>query len=97
MHLLLEFAVLAANFQVSKILDCHGMNCFFFCRILGGFLTLSPEMCFVVEDEIGVMGYVVAALDSRSFRQKQTMSWLPAMCEKYPKPDKMDELTPAEV
>lgn len=54
-------------------------------------------MCFVVEDEQGVMGYVVAALDTKSFRQKQKMSWVPAMCEKYPKPQKMDELTPAEV
>lgn len=65
-------------------------------RILGGFITLSPEMCFVVEDEDGVMGYIVAALDGTSFRQKQKMSWVPAMCEKYPKPQKMEELTPAE-
>ena len=60
-------------------------------------MTLSPEMCFVVEDELGVMGYSVAALDAKSFKQKQKISWIPAMCEKYPKPQKIEELTPAEV
>ena len=92
---LFEFTTVAFSFSLFGSLEIIEY-CLVF-RILGGFLTLSPEMCFVVEDELGVMGYAVAALDAKSFRQKQRMSWLPAMCEKYPKPDKMEELTPAEV
>ncbi|KAK3094526.1 hypothetical protein FSP39_002884 [Pinctada imbricata] len=64
-------------------------------RIIGGLVTLSPEYCFVVEDDEGVCGYVVAALDSKDLLNKAELSWVPAMCEKYPKPNKED-LTPSD-
>lgn len=66
------------------------------CRLLGALTTLSPEYCFVVEDEEGICGYALAALDSRDLHRRSTEAWLPAMREKYPKVDK-EELTPAEV
>ena len=66
-------------------------------RLVGAFLALSPEYCFVIEDDSGVYGYVLAAVNVPDFAIKVDMAWLPAMREKYPKPDKNDNLTPAEV
>ncbi|KAK3590145.1 hypothetical protein CHS0354_041199 [Potamilus streckersoni] len=65
-------------------------------RLIGSLVTLSPEYCFVVEDREGVCGYAVAALDTKDLQKKSEMSWIPAMCQKYPKSDKVGELTPAE-
>lgn len=60
-------------------------------------VTLSPDCCFVVEDDEGIMGYVVSALDAKYLKLRQVMAWLPAMREKYAKPVQSLELTPAEV
>lgn len=65
-------------------------------RLVGGLLTINQEYCFVVEDEKGVCSYALAALDAKMFQQRSQNAWIPAMCEKYPKPVK-DELTPADV
>ncbi|KAL8621286.1 hypothetical protein ACOMHN_008111 [Nucella lapillus] len=64
-------------------------------RLVGRFLALSPEFCFVVEDQNGVNGYVLAARDAHSFMTKTRDSWAPSMCEKYPKP-LQDDISPAE-
>ncbi|XP_050437432.1 protein O-GlcNAcase [Adelges cooleyi] len=53
-------------------------------RIVGAFLTFSPEFCFVIEDNGTVIGYALAALDAKEFYQKLQVSWLPEMCSKYP-------------
>lgn len=69
-------------------------------RLVGPFLTLTPELCLVVVDDGdhdaddvgrpmadehgGVIGYACAALDAKEFYRKQEMCWMPAMCEKYP-------------
>jgi len=65
-------------------------------KLIGGVLNLCPEYSFVAEDDEGVMGYAVAALDAKQFRQKHDIAWVPAMCEKYPLPTHGGELTPAE-
>ncbi|KAK7867627.1 hypothetical protein R5R35_014820 [Gryllus longicercus] len=59
-------------------------------KLVGGFLTLSPEFCFIVEDETDLVGYAVAALDAKQFYKKLEVAWLPDMCEKYPQPKKDD-------
>ncbi|XP_062568227.1 protein O-GlcNAcase-like [Saccostrea cucullata] len=64
-------------------------------RIIGAIVSISPEYCFVVCDELGVCGYALAALDATQLRQKSEISWIPAMYQKYPKPNK-EELTPSE-
>lgn len=68
-------------------------------RLIGGFISLSSEFCFVVEDENGIVGYAMAALDAKQFYKKVELTWIPELCEKYPKPVKGDGelLTPAEV
>ena len=51
----------------------------------------------MAEDDDGVMGYAVAALDAKHVHQQQQLAWVPAMREKYVKPVHGMELTPAEV
>jgi protein O-GlcNAcase/histone acetyltransferase len=57
-------------------------------RLIGGFLMLTPDFCFVVEDDVGLVGYALAALDAKQFHKKMELSWLPEMCQKYPQPEK---------
>ena len=66
---------------------------------MGALVTLQPEFGFVLEDaDTGrVCGYALATLDSRQHATKTDVAWLPAMRQKYPKPDKTELLTPAEV
>lgn len=67
-----------------------------FFRLIGNFVSLSPEFCFVTEDDEGVFGYVMAAPDAKSLVSKCNETWVPAMKTKYPKPANQD-LTSAEV
>ncbi|XP_059674091.1 protein O-GlcNAcase-like [Gavia stellata] len=53
-------------------------------RLLGSFLSLSPEYTFVLEDEGGPCGYAAGALCAEGFLQQRDSSWLPAMRHKYP-------------
>ena len=70
------------------------------CRFVGGFSTLSPEYCFVVEDCSKIVGFALAALDARKFEEKLEAAWFPVMCSKYPLPkekkDKEERLDSAE-
>lgn len=47
-------------------------------------MALSPELCFVIEDNGTVIGYALAAKNAKEFYQKLQASWLPEMCTKYP-------------
>ncbi|XP_065606339.1 protein O-GlcNAcase-like [Cyrtonyx montezumae] len=53
-------------------------------RVLGSFLSLSPEYTFVLEDESGPCGYAAGALCAEGFLQERDSSWLPAMQRRYP-------------
>lgn len=68
-------------------------------RLVGHFLCLSPEHCFVVEDDSGICGYALAALDARQLRTKSEICWFPELRKKYtaPKKETGEMLTPAEV
>lgn len=67
-------------------------------KLVGSFLCLSNEYCFVVEDENGICGYALAALDAQQFSKKMEIAWKPELCLKYPAPAKepSEMLTPAE-
>lgn len=65
--------------------------------MVGHFLTLSKEYCFVVTDCEEVVGFAVAAKGSKDFNKKVRMAWLSSLKEKYPHPEKTDNLSPAEV
>ena len=60
--------------------------------MVGGFLTLSPELCMVVEDEGGIVGYALAALNVKSYYQKLAISWIPELRMKYPLENNINEL-----
>lgn len=61
--------------------------------LVGGFLTISSQFCFVVEDDKGICGYVLAAPDASDFHSKMASSWLPAMHEKYQLPAPLEGTT----
>ncbi|XP_071827558.1 protein O-GlcNAcase-like isoform X2 [Apostichopus japonicus] len=65
-------------------------------KLVGHFLTLSKEYCFVVTDCEEVVGFAVAAKGSKDFNKKVRMAWLSSLKEKYPHPEKTDNLSPAE-
>ena len=46
----------------------------------------EPSLAFVAEDESGVGGYIVGALDSRAFEARLEANWWPALRDRYPAP-----------
>lgn len=57
-----------------------------YCRFVGPYVTLSPELSFVVEDSEGVCGYAAAVLDSKAFYKQFKKEWLPTVITNYPSP-----------
>jgi len=60
-------------------------------RILGHVFAapyglFEPSLAFVAEDEAGVGGYIVGALDSRAFEERLEVEWWPALRDRYPAP-----------
>nr|XP_039262504.1 protein O-GlcNAcase-like [Styela clava] len=55
-------------------------------RLVGGLLTLSPEYCFILEDEQGICGYLVATADAKAFWKKYSIAFSPDVGEKYSLP-----------
>ena len=70
---------------------------YLFHRLVGHFLTLSPEYCFVLEESEQIVGYVLACLDAKSFYKQVQVAWMQEMKRKYPKTKKKTNLTPAQV
>jgi ribosomal protein S18 acetylase RimI-like enzyme len=62
--------------------DPHALGRIF----VGPYLALEPELSLVVEDEQGVCGYALAALDSRDFYARYDRQWRPKLCEQFPMP-----------
>lgn len=50
------------------------------------YLHYQPDLAFVLEDEQGVCGYVIGALDSAAFAETLEREWWPALREHYPPP-----------
>jgi len=60
-------------------------------RILGDvfaapYALFEPSLAFVAEDEAGVGGYIVGALDSKAFEERLEADWWPALRDRYPAP-----------
>ena len=54
---------------------------------VGPYLHLSPDYCFVVDDNTQAVGYCIATLDSTSFETVAAALWWPAKQAIYTKPD----------
>ncbi len=48
---------------------------------------LPGTLAYVLEDDIGVCGYVLATLDSKPFYTLLESEWLPKAAAMYPQPD----------
>jgi ribosomal protein S18 acetylase RimI-like enzyme len=53
---------------------------------VGPYMALEPNFAFVLEDNQGVCGYTLGALDTLEFQKRYLMEWLPPLQEKYPDP-----------
>ena len=53
---------------------------------VGPYMKLEPDLAFVLEDQIGVCGYVLGALDSVKFYQAYRNEWLPPIRAEHPEP-----------
>lgn len=53
---------------------------------VGPYLALEPDLAFVLEDDAGVCGYVLGALDSADFYRRMLEVWLPSLQARYPRP-----------
>jgi ribosomal protein S18 acetylase RimI-like enzyme len=56
----------------------------------------EPSHAWVAEDEAGVAGYVLGALDSRAFEARLERDWWPALRARYPDPRQL-AVTPSEL
>lgn len=52
----------------------------------GAYAALSPETGFVVEDDVGVGGYIVGPADTRAFEACAEAQWWPALRARYADP-----------
>lgn len=53
---------------------------------VGPYLAFEPELSLILEDEQGVCGYALGALDSRSFYARYEKEWRPRLCARFPAP-----------
>jgi ribosomal protein S18 acetylase RimI-like enzyme len=53
---------------------------------VGPYLAYEPELSLVLEDDQGVCGYALAALDSRAFHARYDHEWRRKLCEQFPLP-----------
>jgi ribosomal protein S18 acetylase RimI-like enzyme len=52
----------------------------------GPYGELEPDLAFVVEDDEGVGGYILGALDARAFEDRLERDWWPGLRARYPEP-----------
>ena len=51
------------------------------------YATLEPRLAFVTEDDAGVSGYVLGAVDTAAFEERLEREWWPPLRGSYPDPD----------
>lgn len=50
------------------------------------YLHLNPDATYVAEDDEGVCGYIVGALDTANYEERLERQWWPALRSQYPDP-----------
>ena len=53
---------------------------------VGPYLKFEPDLALLLEDEQGVCGYALGALDSRTFYDRYEREWRPQLCAEFPAP-----------
>lgn len=54
---------------------------------VGPYLAFEPELSLILEDEDGICGYALGALDSRAFYNRYEAQWRPKLCAQFPEPE----------
>lgn len=64
---------------------------------VGPYLAMEPELAFVLEENQGVCGYLLGALDSHQFYDAYVKTWLPPVQAAHPEPKgDSSQWTPAQ-
>jgi ribosomal protein S18 acetylase RimI-like enzyme len=53
---------------------------------VGPYLAYEPDLSLILEDEQGICGYALGALDSRTFYARYEAEWRPVLCARFPEP-----------
>jgi ribosomal protein S18 acetylase RimI-like enzyme len=53
---------------------------------VGPYLAFAPDLALVLEDDQGLCGYALGALDSRTFYARYEAEWRPDLCRRFPAP-----------
>lgn len=53
---------------------------------VGPYAKLAPELAYVAEDDEGVCGYILGALDSKRHFERYVDEWLPVICALHAEP-----------
>jgi ribosomal protein S18 acetylase RimI-like enzyme len=54
---------------------------------VGPYLAFEPDLSLVLEDDHGICGYALGALDSRAFYSRYEVEWRPQLCARFQAPD----------
>jgi ribosomal protein S18 acetylase RimI-like enzyme len=54
---------------------------------VGPYLAFERELSLILQDDQGICGYALGAVDSRSFYARYDTEWRPALCSRFPAPD----------
>ena len=54
---------------------------------VGPYVAFEQDLAFVLEDKIGICGYVLGTKDTKIFFKKMTEEWLPKYQKRFPMPD----------
>lgn len=50
---------------------------------VGPYLAFEPELSLILEDDEGICGYALGALDSRTFYARYESEWRPVLCARF--------------
>ena len=53
---------------------------------VGPYLAFEPDLSFILEDDRGICGYALGALDSRAFYARYDAEWRRRLCAQFPAP-----------
>lgn len=62
-------------------------------KLVGPYLEFSPDICFAIEDNYGLCGYMLAAVSTKDFFTFLNDTWFALMRKKYPCPSETDNIT----
>ncbi len=53
---------------------------------VGPYLAYEPDLSHILEDDQGICGYALGALDSKTFFARYEKEWRPDLCARFPMP-----------